>query len=146
VVERHDRSPVAGFYWNGAAGAGDIVRLPEEVARHAHVRRLRAGARVRLADGRGTLAFGEATSVSAKEFVVSIADRRVVPAPIPLHVVVPVADRDRMLLAAEKCVELQATVWRPTYFARSRSVSPRGEGEKFREKVHARMVAALAVS
>ena len=145
-MEHHDRSPIAGFYWNGAAGTDDVVRLPEDVVRHAHVRRLRAGARVRLADGRGALAFGEATSVSAKEFVVTIVDRRVVPAPTPLHVVVPVADRDRMLLAAEKCVELQATVWRPTYFARSRSVSPRGEGEKFREKVRARMVAALEQS
>jgi 16S rRNA (uracil1498-N3)-methyltransferase len=145
-VDRHDRAPIAGFYWTGAANAGDVLRLPEDLARHAHVRRLRPGARVRLADGSGALAFGEATSVSAKEFVVTVADRKVVPAPTPLHVVVPVADRDRMLVAAEKCVELQATVWRPTYFARSRSVSPRGEGEKFREKVRARMVAALEQS
>jgi 16S rRNA (uracil1498-N3)-methyltransferase len=60
-----------------------------------------------------------------------------------LDVIVPVADRDRMLLAAEKCVELQITSWRPVYFARSRSVTPRGEGTKFREKVKARMESAL---
>jgi 16S rRNA (uracil1498-N3)-methyltransferase len=66
-----------------------------------------------------------------------------VPRPTPLEVIVPVADRDRMLLAAEKCVELQVTAWRPVYFARSRSVSSRGEGPKFREKVRARMRSAL---
>jgi 16S rRNA (uracil1498-N3)-methyltransferase len=38
------------------------------------------------------------------------------------------------------------TSWRPVYFARSRSVSPRGEGEKFREKLRARMQAALEQS
>jgi 16S rRNA (uracil1498-N3)-methyltransferase len=63
-----------------------------------------------------------------------------------LEVIVPVADRDRMLLAAEKVVELQATAWRPAYFARSRSVSPRGEGEKFGARVRARMRAALEQS
>ena len=69
-----------------------------------------------------------------------------VPRPTPLEVIIPVADRDRMLLAAEKCVEFQVTAWRPAYFARSRSVSPRGEGPKFRDKVRARMQAALEQS
>jgi 16S rRNA (uracil1498-N3)-methyltransferase len=66
-----------------------------------------------------------------------------VPRPVALEVIVPVADRERMLWIAEKCVELQATSWRPAYFARSRSVSPRGEGDKFKEKVRARMRSAL---
>jgi 16S rRNA (uracil1498-N3)-methyltransferase len=66
--------------------------------------------------------------------------------PAPLEVIVPVADRDRMLLAAEKCAELQVTAWRPAWFSRSRSVSPRGEGSRFRDKVVARMQAALEQS
>jgi 16S rRNA (uracil1498-N3)-methyltransferase len=146
VVERHDRAPVAGFYWPGVARSGEVVRLPEDVARHAHVRRLRPGARVRLTDGRGRLSFGEANEVGAKEIVVAITEVMDVPAPTPLDVIVPVADRDRMLMAAEKIVELRATAWRPTWFTRSRSVSPRGEGEKFREKVRARMISALEQS
>jgi 16S rRNA (uracil1498-N3)-methyltransferase len=69
-----------------------------------------------------------------------------VPRPPLLEVIVPVADRDRMLLAAEKCAELQITAWRPVYFARSRSVTPRGEGSKFGQKVRARMQSALEQS
>jgi 16S rRNA (uracil1498-N3)-methyltransferase len=61
-------------------------------------------------------------------------------------VIIPIADRDRMLWAAEKCLELQVTSWRPAYFARSRSVTPRGEGAKFLEKVRARMQGALEQS
>src|SRR4051812_24834866 len=73
LVERHDRAPVAGFYWTEAAQAGDVVRLPEEIARHAHVRRLRPGAPVRLTDGKGRLSLGEATEVGAKQLVVAIS-------------------------------------------------------------------------
>ena len=103
---------------------------------------------MRLVDGRGRVAFGkiEADGGGKGELTVSV-DRVVdVPRPSTLEIVVPVADRDRMLLAAEKCVELQVTAWRPAYFARSRSVSPRGEGEKFREKILARMQSALEQS
>jgi 16S rRNA (uracil1498-N3)-methyltransferase len=65
---------------------------------------------------------------------------------VTLDVIVPVADKDRMLWAAEKCAELQITSWRPVYFSRSRSVTPRGEGAKFSEKVKARMQSALEQS
>jgi len=146
VVERDDRASIAGFYWEGSVGVGEEAHLDADTAHHAHVRRLRPGARVRLTDGRGQLLLGVAAAVSAKEFVVQISERVAVPAPIPLHVVAPVADRDRMLLAAEKCVELQATSWTPAFFARSRSVAQRGEGEKFREKTRARMISALEQS
>jgi 16S rRNA (uracil1498-N3)-methyltransferase len=57
---------------------------------------------------------------------------------------VPVADRDRMLWLAEKCTELGAASWRPVVWSRSRSVSPRGEGAAFEGKVRARMAGALA--
>jgi 16S rRNA (uracil1498-N3)-methyltransferase len=51
-----------------------------------------------------------------------------------------------MLLLAEKAVELGASGWRPVVYRRSRSVTPRGEGEGFRDKVRLRMVAALEQS
>jgi 16S rRNA (uracil1498-N3)-methyltransferase len=63
-----------------------------------------------------------------------------------VHLLVPVADRDRMLWLAEKCAELAITTWQPVIFARSRSVVPRGEGDAFAAKVRARMVAALEQS
>jgi 16S rRNA (uracil1498-N3)-methyltransferase len=59
---------------------------------------------------------------------------------------VPVADRERMLWLAEKCTELQATSWRPVLWLRSASVSPRGSGPAFTERVRARMVSALTQS
>jgi 16S rRNA (uracil1498-N3)-methyltransferase len=68
------------------------------------------------------------------------------PRPSELIALVPVADRDRMLWAAEKCVELQVTRWQPVLYERSKSVSPRGEGDKFSSKVRARMKAALEQS
>src|SRR6202042_3421631 len=42
--------------------------------------------------------------------------------------------------------ELSATSWRPVEWRRSASVVPRGAGQAFREKVRARMVAALTQS
>jgi 16S rRNA (uracil1498-N3)-methyltransferase len=59
---------------------------------------------------------------------------------------VPIGDKDRMLWCAEKCTELGATSWTPVLWNRSRSVSPRGEGPAFRERVRARMWSALVQS
>jgi 16S rRNA (uracil1498-N3)-methyltransferase len=145
-VERCDRAVVAGLFWEGSAKPGDHVRLPEDAAHHAHVRRLRTGEPVRLADGRGQLYFGEVALAGRRELEVLVQEHVSVPRPPPLDIIVPIADRDRMLLVAEKAVELQITAWSPTHFARSRSVTPRGEGERFREKVRARMIGALEQS
>jgi 16S rRNA (uracil1498-N3)-methyltransferase len=97
-------------------------------------------------DGAGSVATAEITSVQKRAASVHVHEVRRVPRPIALEMVVPVADRDRMLIAAEKCVELQVTAWRPAYFARSHSVAPRGEGDRFREKTVARMKSALEQS
>ena len=59
---------------------------------------------------------------------------------------VPIGDKDRMLWCAEKCTELGATSWTPVLWNRSRSVSPRGDGSAFRERVRARMRSALVQS
>jgi 16S rRNA (uracil1498-N3)-methyltransferase len=66
--------------------------------------------------------------------------------PSAVHLLVPVADRDRLLWLAEKAAELACTSWRPVLWKRSRSVSPRGEGVTFQAKVRARMSGALAQS
>jgi 16S rRNA (uracil1498-N3)-methyltransferase len=49
-------------------------------------------------------------------------------------------------LLAEKAVELGASAWRSVVYRRSRSVSPRGEGDAFREKLRLRMISALEQS
>lgn len=146
MVERNHRPPVASFFMAGALVAGDHVALESSAATHARVRRLEAGDAIRLLDGRGRIAYGALANVTKREVTATVQRVVQVPRHVALEVIVPIADRDRMLLAAEKCVELQVTGWRPAYFARSRSVSPRGEGRKFREKVVARMQSALEQS
>jgi 16S rRNA (uracil1498-N3)-methyltransferase len=145
VVERQHRAAITLFCGVPFA-AGEQLDLEGDAAHHAHVRRVSAGDPVRLLDGRGRVASGEIVAARRNAVVIAVAAVVAVPRPPTLEVIAPVADRDRMLVAAEKCVELQITAWRPAYFARSRSVSPRGEGEKFREKVSARMQAALEQS
>lgn len=68
------------------------------------------------------------------------------PRPAPIHLLSPVADRERMLWLAEKVAEIGVTSWRPILWRRSKSVSPRGEGPMFQAKVRARMISALIQS
>ena len=142
-MDRSDRSGIARFVWDQAVTVSETVPLSGAPLQHALVRRVRSGDAVQLLDGRGTVASGTVASASKTRITVTIARVESVPRPMALEALVPVADRDRMLWAAEKCVELQVTSWRPVLFARSRSVSPRGEGAKFAVKLHARMCAAL---
>ena len=144
-MERRGDSGPMNLFWPGDLAAGE-VRIEGEPAHHARVRRVQAGDAVRILDGRGHVASGKVLTGSKNALVVDVRTVSEVPRPVALEVIVPVADRDRMLLAAEKCVELQVTSWRPAYFARSRSVSPRGEGARFRDKVRARMQSALEQS
>ena len=141
MVERHDRGRVVSLFWP-SFHAGH-VRLDGAVAQHARVRRIERGDAVRLVNGVGEAGVGVVAGIGKDSLSVDVETIDATPRPTGLELIVPIADRDRMLLAAEKATELQATVWRPVYFARSRSVSPRGEGEKFREKVRARMQSAL---
>jgi len=144
-VERDRRPSLITLFADRVFAVGD-VRLTDDAAHHVRVRRAAKGDGARLLDGRGHVGFGEIRSISKNNVTISI-DRVVeVTKPIALEVIVPIADRDRMLLAAEKCVELQITAWRPAYFVRSRSVTPRGEGAKFQEKLRARMHSALEQS
>lgn len=123
--------------------AGAAATLGEDAAHHARVKRLEVGERVRLVDGQGAVGEGRIVRLARQHLVVDVDGVTEQQQPAAVHVVVPIADRDRMLLLAEKCVELAAASWRPVLFRRSRSVQGRGEGNTFGMKVRARMVAAL---
>lgn len=143
-MERRDHAGVARFFCEEIA-LGE-VRLEGSAVAHARVRRLQAGDAVQLIGGAGAVGTGRIEAMDRHAMVIHVNVVEQQPRPTLIEVVVPVADRDRMLLAAEKCAELQVSVWRPVCFARSRSVNPRGEGERFREKVRARMQGALEQS
>lgn len=147
-MERGRHAALATFFAPSlASGAGRVV-LDEDAAHHARVRRLAVGERVRLTGGAGVVAEGAIARLAkaALEVEVDEATRQDVPRPPAVHLLVPVADRDRMLWLAEKAAELAVTTWVPVLFARSRSVSPRGEGQAFADKVRRRMIAALEQS
>jgi 16S rRNA (uracil1498-N3)-methyltransferase len=146
-VERGARTAVTTFYVPDLPSSpGGVASLGRSSAHHAAVKRLSEGDEVRLTDGAGSVARATIRSLRREHLLAEVGEReRVAPLPV-LEVLVPVADRDRMLWLAEKCAELAVTVWQPVLFARSRSVAPRGEGEAFATKVRARMIAALEQS
>lgn len=144
-MERPHRQ-VTTFFAPETPVAGSPLTLGADVAHHVRVRRLDTGAAVRLTDGAGTVADGELVRIARLSVVVDVTQVSLVEPSAPVHLVVPVADRDRMLWLAEKATELGLTSWRPLLWRRSRSVSPRGEGSMFQAKVRARMIAALEQS
>ena len=145
-MERADRAPVGTFHAPGAWGP--VVELSEGAAHHAAVKRLSVGDLVRLTSGDGRRVHASITELAKKRLVVSTVGEDVEQLPAPSHVELwaPVGDRERMLWLAEKATELGLSAWRPVIYRRSRSVSPRGEGESFRDKVRARMISALEQS
>ena len=137
------RTVVATFY---AAGAWtERVVLDQGAAHHATVKRLSVGDPVRLTAGDGRRVHGDIAVLDRRrlEIECDLASLDLVPAPAHVALWAPVGDRDRMLLLAEKSVELGASAWRSIVYRRSRSVTPRGEGAAFQEKLRLRMVAAL---
>lgn len=145
-MDRHHRAALATFFADESLVVGASLTLPDEVARHIHVRRLREGEALRLTNGRG--AISEATLERLARDEARVAVRKVADVPRPPHLtlLVPIADRDRMLWLGEKSAELAVTTWQPVFFQRSASVSPRGEGAKFAEKLRARMIGAIEQS
>ena len=146
MVERNDRATLATFFVEGRLIAGDTIRLSESAAHHARVRRLVTGDRLRLTDGRGTRANAELIALRPNELEARVVGTESVARPRPIHLVAPIADRDRMLWMAEKATELGIATWRTVRFRRSASVSPRGEGPAFTAKLRARMIGALEQS
>jgi 16S rRNA (uracil1498-N3)-methyltransferase len=145
-VERRDPSGLAVFVSEDALVLGATTVLGEDAAHHMRVRRLDVGTVVGLRDGAGHAAMGTLVRLSKGAAHIDVTSVTVVPPPRAIHLLVPVADRERMLWLAEKAAELACTSWRPVLWRRSRSVSPRGEGVTFLTKVQARMRSALAQS
>lgn len=144
-MERAAAAPVAGFFCTGPLRPGPL-RLDADAAHHVRVRRIAVGDRLRLTDGRGRSATARLVAAGRHDAEVEVEIVAEQPPPPAIHLLPPVADRERMLWLAEKAVELGLRGWLPVTWRRSRSVSPRGEGESFRGKVRARMVAALEQS
>jgi 16S rRNA (uracil1498-N3)-methyltransferase len=146
MVERSNQTEMITFFADEIAEGKSRVTLGGDAAQHAKARRLKQADAARLVDGKGRVATGHIASIDRGEVDVDVENVTTVAAPRPLELIVPVADKERMLWIAEKSAELQVTRWIPVMFARSRSVSPRGEGVKFAEKVEARMRSALEQS
>ena len=145
-MERDDRQAVATFFADTRLAANSVAVLGEQSAHHARVRRLRIGDVVRLTNGAGARAAGSIAAIRRDSVDVAINDVNAVLRPSEIHLRVPIADRDRMLWLAEKATELGVASWQSVRFKRSMSVSPRGEGPAFAEKIRARMVSALEQS
>ena len=146
-MERDDLASLAGFFSaDQPLAPGVTLSLGDEAAHHARVRRLEAGATVVVADGVGARGVGRIVRLTKQEIQVALDDVRRSARLPEVHLLVPIGDKDRMLWCAEKCTELGATSWTPVMWNRSRSVSPRGEGSAFRDRVRARMRSALVQS
>lgn len=145
-MERTDRAAQVTFFSPDAFAPGVPVSLGDEAAQHARVLRLGAGEPVELRDGFGNAARGTLARVAKRSLTVDVTEVWQIPELPPVHLLVPVADRDRMLYLAEKCTELAATSWRPVMWRRSRSVGPAGDGPAFQSRLKGRMIAALTQS
>lgn len=145
-MERDDRPEVACFFAEGELGAGALIALGDRVAHHANVRRIEVGDRVAVSNGAGTMGRGRVARLGKREMEISVERVEQFPARSELRLCAPIADRERMLWTAEKTTELGITSWQSVRFRRSASVTPRGEGPAFAEKLRARMIAALEQS
>jgi len=126
--------------------AGATVTLGEEAAHHMRVRRLDVGMPVGLLDGAGRRGEGVLTLLAKRHATVSVERVDEVAPADAVHLLLPVADKDRMLWLAEKATELELASWRPVVYRRSKHVTPRGEGPTFHQKVQARIASALEQS
>ena len=145
-MECTDSTAVATFFAAEPLVVGGTVTLSDEAAHHIRVARVAVGDCIALRDGAGRAALGTLVKVSRSSALVDVSQTSEIPRPALIHLLAPVADRERMLWLAEKVVELGVTSWRPVIWRRSKSVSPRGEGPTFQAKVLARMTSALIQS
>jgi 16S rRNA (uracil1498-N3)-methyltransferase len=146
VVERTDRIPVATFFSVDSFSVGATIALSDEAAHHIRVARVGVGECIALRDGAGRGAVGVLVKSTKSAALIDISEIAELPKAAPIHLLAPVADRERMLWLAEKVTELGVSSWRPVIWRRSKSVTPRGEGPTFQAKVKARMIAALIQS
>jgi 16S rRNA (uracil1498-N3)-methyltransferase len=145
-VDGGDRAPVATLQTVQPLQEGRAQTLSEDSAHHLRVVRASLGDPVGLRDGAGGVATGTLVKLARGSATVDVETvERLEPLPA-VHLLAPVADRERMLWLAEKATELGLSSWRPILWRRSRSVSPRGEGPMFQQKLRGRMMAALLQS
>lgn len=137
---------IPSFFADASLAPGAVVELSESVAHHLRVRRLDVGDELSLLDGRGRRATARLEALGRRDARALVRDVADVPRLPEVHLLVPVSDRERMLWLAEKATELGVSSWRPVSWRRSRSVTPRGEGAAFGEKVRLRSIAALEQS
>jgi len=136
-VECADRTPVATFYAaDDSFAVGSTVNLSDEAAHHIRVARVAVGECVALRNGLGKAAVGVLVKANRSSALVDVSDISEIPRPAPIHLLAPVADRERMLWLAEKAMELGVSSWRPVMWRRS----------TFQSKVKARMISALLQS
>lgn len=145
-MERTDHAPAVTFFSADGFSAGASITLGDDVAQHVRTLRIGAGEPIALRDGRGGAAAGVLSRVAKRSVTIDVRDTWQMPSAPPVHMLVPVADRERMLLLAEKCTELGAASWRPVIWRRSRSVGPAGDGPAFQSRLRGRMIAALTQS
>jgi len=145
-VDGTDRPTVGTFFYGDRLVAGGSVTLSEEAAHHLRVARIAPGERIALRNGAGTAARGTLVKVSRASALVDVLEAEAMTRPAEIHLLAPVADRERMLWLAEKATELGIASWRPVVWSRSKSVSPRGEGPTFQTRVRGRMTSALIQS
>jgi 16S rRNA (uracil1498-N3)-methyltransferase len=146
-VECADRTPVATFFVaEDSFTVGGTINLSDEAAHHIRVARVGVGECVALRNGMGKGAVGVLVKTNKASALVDVSEISEIPRPAPIHLLAPVADRERMLWLAEKAMELGVSSWRPVVWRRSKSVNPRGEGATFQSKVRARMISALLQS
>ncbi|MGQ0640030.1 MAG: RsmE family RNA methyltransferase [Gemmatimonadaceae bacterium] len=146
-MDRSHRQELAAFFCSDEPlQAGTTISLGESVARHMRARRLAVASRVAVLDGIGHRAIGFVSKLGTTSAAIDIAEVLAYLPPPSVHLVVPIADRDRMLWLGEKAAELGATSWRPILWRRSRSVKPRGQGMTFQGRLRSRMIGALEQS
>ena len=145
-MEHDDRAPVATFYFAAPLAVGAVATLGDGPAHHARVKRLAVGDTIRLTTGQGCVGVGVISAIRPIALEVAVERVDVTPRPAPIHLCVPIGDRERMLWVAEKATELGIATWQSVRFHRSASVSPRGEGPAFTAKVRSRTISALEQS
>lgn len=145
-MERNDRAAAVTFFSPDEFVPGSPITLGDDAAQHARVIRIGSGEPVELRDGRGNAARGILARVAKRSLTVDVTETWEISILPSVHMLVPVADRDRMLYLAEKITELGATSWRPVMWRRSRSVGPAGDGPAFQSRLKGRMIAALTQS
>lgn len=145
-MERSDRAAAVTFHSTEPFVSGVPLTLGDDAAQHARVLRIGIGEQVELRDGRGGAAEAVITRVAKRSIGLDVARVWTIPDLPPVHLLVPVADRDRMLSLAEKATELAASSWRPVIWKRSRSVGPAGDGPAFQSRLKGRMISALTQS